>query len=181
MTIGLLFSRMIADYGTPEEADLMSGAVYMHASITEDKCSQVSSYSSAVPDPEWIQIQLGQASGQYVWYRIWIRVDLRCQNWPKNKRKKVWETPCFAKSVFSLDGWRLSLESSNPSWRPNINTLQFVILKKLPEENFFSLKSVLRIRIQGMVLFWSLDPGSGLSFFRIADPGSWSLHPGSLI
>jgi len=36
-----LFSRMIADYGTPEEADLMSGAVYMHASLTEDKCSQV--------------------------------------------------------------------------------------------------------------------------------------------
>jgi hypothetical protein len=32
---------MIADYGTPEEADLMSGAVYMHASLTEDKCSQV--------------------------------------------------------------------------------------------------------------------------------------------
>ncbi len=41
MTNGLLFSRMIADYGTPEEADLMSGAVYMHASLTEDKCSQV--------------------------------------------------------------------------------------------------------------------------------------------
>ncbi len=41
MTIGLLFSRMMADYGTPEEADLMSGAVYMHASLTEDKCSQV--------------------------------------------------------------------------------------------------------------------------------------------
>ncbi len=69
---------MIADYGTPEEADLMSGAVYMHASLTEDKCSQVSIYSSAVP--EWIQIQLGQASGESdLVQNLDPDLDLECQ------------------------------------------------------------------------------------------------------
>ncbi len=33
-------------------------------------------------------------------------------------------------------------------------------------------KAVLRIRIRDPVLFWPLDPGSGIGFFRISDPGS---------
>lgn len=36
----LEISAMIADYGSPEMADQMSGAIYMHASLTEDRCSQ---------------------------------------------------------------------------------------------------------------------------------------------
>ena len=34
---------MIGEYGTPEMADQLSGAIYMHASLTEDRCSQVRS------------------------------------------------------------------------------------------------------------------------------------------
>jgi hypothetical protein len=33
-------------------------------------------------------------------------------------------------------------------------------------------RSVLRIRIRDPVPFWPLDPGSGIGFFRISDPGS---------
>ncbi|XP_023346380.1 uncharacterized protein LOC111715304 [Eurytemora carolleeae] len=33
-------SSMISEYGLPETADMMSGAIYMHASMDEDKCSQ---------------------------------------------------------------------------------------------------------------------------------------------
>jgi len=36
----LEMSSMIQDYGVPEEMDQLSGAIYMHATIHEDKCSQ---------------------------------------------------------------------------------------------------------------------------------------------
>ena len=32
---------VILNFGSPEMADQMSGAIYMHASMSEDKCSQV--------------------------------------------------------------------------------------------------------------------------------------------
>ncbi len=35
-----------------------------------------------------------------------------------------------------------------------------------------TMPAVLRIRIRDPVTFWPLDPGSGIGFFRISDPGS---------
>ncbi len=46
--------------------------------------------------------------------------------------------------------------------------------------------AVLRIRIRDQVPFWPLDPGSGIGFFRIPDPGSripyfWGLGDNFLV
>jgi len=42
---------------------------------------------------------------------------------------------------------------------------------------FQEWKTVLRIQIRDLVLFWPLDPGSGIGFFRIPDLGSRIPNP----